>query len=152
MSIRNIQALMAHLAQNLKSRLAVSAIADWRIVPEAGNEIAPVTALELDVPRVVLQSESAQNALSNTPHRCFRFDCSAVTVFTPSVADADGFPALLGILADSLAAEIQAAVGPVVTGDVQGCYILAAHLGAVITSVDNQSFNFRQEFTLVVQF
>lgn len=153
MSIRNIQGLMVLLAERLKAALAAGELARWRVLPEAGNEVEPVENPAEDLPRVVLQADAGQYALSGSLHRCFRYECEAVVVFTPSVKDALAFPSQLAKLSEVLREVLSAAKGPVLTADDKvGCYVVQTALASCTTEVDNNSYHFRQSFRLVVQF
>lgn len=144
---------MAHLAERLKAELAGGELAAWRIVPEAGNEVQPIESPETDVPRVILQAEAGQYALQGTFHRCFRYECAAICVFTPSVENAQTFPSLLGKLPAALGAVLTGVEGPLVTADDRaGCYIVQTAVGSCATEVTENSYHFRQDFRLVVQF
>lgn len=153
MSIRNIQGVMENLAERLKTALAGGPLARWRVLPEAGNEVEPIETPEDDLPRVVLQADAGQYAMQGTLHRCFRFECEAVCIFTPSVKNATSFPQLLGKLTESFGDVLAGLPGPLVTEDERaGCYVLQAALGNVSTDVAENSYHFRQSFRLVVQF
>ena len=153
MSIRNIQGVMENLAERLKAALAGGPLARWRVMPEAGNEVEPIDNPEDDLPRVVLQSDAGQYAMQGTLHRCFRYECDAVCVFTPSVNNATSFPLQLGELTAALMDVLAGLSGPLVSvDDHAGCYVLQTALGNCSTEVSENSYHFRQSFRLVVQF
>lgn len=153
MSIKNIQALLAELAERVKNALAGGELASWRVMPEAGNDVPPVGSPAEDVPRVVLQADAGQYALPGSLHRCFRYECDAVVVFTPSVDNARAFPGLLAQLSAALRDVLAASAGPIRTADgVVGCYVVQAALASCTTELAENSYHFRQSFRLVVQF